>query len=108
MIPSVCRWAKLKFRSGPNQNTEINRKKLLFDDIAYLNENYVIENVEISGDLAVAHVIWSAMATLKKSGESVNPKGNWIWVFKRKTNMTWELFYSIWSNEDLIFPSEVE
>ena len=85
-----------------------NRKKLLSDEISDINENYVVKNVEVSGDLAVAHVIWSTRATLKKSGETVNPKGNWIWVFKRRSNMTWELFYSIWSNEDLIFPSEVE
>jgi len=79
--------------------------EILSDDF---RENYEIKNVEVSGDLAFVHFMWSASVTLKASGEWINPKGNWIWILRKDPNVSWKAIYSIFSDEDLIFPSQVE
>jgi len=83
------------------------RKQKLFEDAA-LQEEYVVKNTELSGDLAVAHVAWSASFTIKAGGESGNTQGNWIWVFRRQSDASWKLIYSIWSDEQLIYPDQAE
>ena len=74
-----------------------------FDELEF-QEVYEVKNVDVSGDLAVAHITWSSTITNKSSGKTINPKGNWIRVYKRQSDGAWKCIYSIWSNEDLIHP----
>jgi uncharacterized protein (TIGR02246 family) len=79
------------------------RDRQMFDEIT-LQDVYTVQNVEISGDLAVAHVTLSAVVTIKASGESFNTNGNWILVFGKQSDKSWKITYSIWSDESLIRP----
>ena len=86
---------------GKEANRRRNQQE--FDEFA-LQEVYEIKNIDVSGDLAVAHFTWSTTATIKASGKTVNPKGNWIMVYKRQPDGAWKIIYSIWSDENLIYP----
>ncbi len=84
-----------------------NRTQQEFDELE-LQDVYEIKNVDVSGDLGVAHIAWSSTATSKDSGKTDNPKGNWIRVYKRQSDGAWKCIYSIWSDETLVRPTQAE
>ena len=67
-----------------------------------------VEDVKVSGNLAVAHVAYIASFTNKKSGESGNAEGNWLLIFENKANEGWQIIYSIFSDETLVPPTQAE
>ena len=75
-----------------------------------LQEEDVVENVIVSGDLAIAHVIFSVIVTPKADGEPVQPKlnGNWLLALKRQPDNAWKVIYSMSSDERLVYPTQVE
>jgi uncharacterized protein (TIGR02246 family) len=75
----------------------------LFDEYR-LQEEYLVKDVQVSGNLAVAHVAFTYNATPKDSQDSIESKGNEIMVLKRQADSTWKFIYLIWSDERLIFP----
>jgi uncharacterized protein (TIGR02246 family) len=79
------------------------RDQQLFEEVT-LQDVYTVQNVKVSGDLAVAHVTLSAVITIKASGESFKTNGNWILVFRKQSSDSWKIIYSIWSDESLISP----
>ena len=79
------------------------RDQQLFEEVT-LQDVYTVQDVKMSGDLAVAHVTLSAVITIKASGESFKTNGNWILVFRRQFSDSWKIIYSIWSDESLISP----
>jgi uncharacterized protein (TIGR02246 family) len=99
----------------PNRPAEIGKEAIrsgiqeLLDQFI-LQEEDVVENVKVIGDLAITHVTYSAIVTPKAGGEPIEPKvkGNWILVFKRQPDDAWKIIYSIWSNESLIYPIQAE
>ena len=68
----------------------------------------IVENVEVSGDLAVAHTTYKYVVTSKTGQDSVETKGNEILVLKKQANGTWKFTYLIWSDEGLIRPQLTE
>ena len=81
-------------------------KQNMFSEVN-ITEKDDIKSVEVSGNLAVAHFVWSANATFTESGNPANSKGNAIRIFERQTDGAWKCIYSIWSNEDLILKSKM-
>jgi len=79
----------------------------MFDEIS-AQEKDVVEDVRVGGDLAVAHVVSSAIITPKAGNWPSEYNGNMILVFKREADETWKIIYSIWSNESLILPDQAE
>ena len=71
-------------------------------------EELVVEDVEISGDLAVARVTWSGIFTPNDGSKPWEQNGNWIWVFKKQSDGVWKVTYSIWTNETLVRPQQSE
>jgi len=71
-------------------------------------EKDVVQDVKVSGNLAVAHVAWSGLITPKAGGEPFNANGNWILVFNRESDDAWKVIYSIWSDESLVHPNQAE
>ena len=71
-------------------------------------EKDVVKDVQVSGNLAVAHIAWSALITPKAGGEPFDANGNWILVFKRESGEAWKVIYSIWNDETLVHPDQVE
>jgi ketosteroid isomerase-like protein len=100
-------------RIPPNEPAAIGKEavqsasKQLFDDYSMQGED-VVENVEVSGDLAVAYIPFSVTATPKDDGEPLEINGNKIYVFKEQSDGLWKRIYAIWSNESLILPNQAE
>ena len=70
--------------------------------------NYDVKDINVGGDLAVAHVTYTTIATPKTGGEPTEHNGNWIVVFKKQHEGTWNCIYMIWSDESLVSPTQVE
>ena len=68
----------------------------------------VVENVEVSVDLAVANTTYKYVVTSKSKQDSVETKGNEILVLKKQANGTWKFTYLIWSDEGLTKPPPTE
>jgi uncharacterized protein (TIGR02246 family) len=56
-------------------------------------EKDVVQDVQISGNLAVAHVTSFPSTMPKPAGEPFNAKGNFILVFKKESDGAWKLIY---------------
>ena len=79
----------------------------MFDEIS-AQEKDVVRDVQVSGDLAVTHIISSAIITPKAGGEPSEYNGDWILVFKRQSDNAWKIIYSIWSDQSLVYPDQAE
>ena len=55
----------------------------LFDKYNF-QDKYLVEDVNVGGDLAVAHIIWSTVVTPKAGGEPIIANGHWIMNLKPK------------------------
>ena len=97
----------------PNEPEAIGNKAIrsriqeMFDQFIIQEEN-VIENIKVSGDLAVTHLTWSSIVKPKTGGETSEYRGNWILVFEKQFDAAWKVIYSIWSDEQLIYPDQAE
>lgn len=69
-------------------------------EVCTIQENDVVKEIKVSGDLAVIHVIFSAIITPKAGGEPIEAKGDWLWVLERQANNTWSWTYSIWTSDN--------
>jgi uncharacterized protein (TIGR02246 family) len=56
-----------------------------------------VEEVEVSGDLAFAHVSWEQTMTPKDEGDATHEQGKWIVVFKRQADGSWKCWREMWS-----------
>jgi len=83
------------------------RDKQMFEEMT-LQDVYTVQDVKVSGNLAVAHFLWSTTVIFKASGETDDTNGNWIMVFEKQSDETWKVVYSIWSDEGLIRPPQAE
>ena len=84
-----------------------NRDQQLFEEVT-LQDVYTVQDVKVSGDLAVTHVTLSAVITIKASGETSKTNGNWILIFRKQSDDSWKIIYSIWSDESLVRPTQAE
>ena len=83
------------------------RSQQLFDELT-LQDVYTVKDIKVSGDLAVAHFLWSTTVKFKANGKSDETNGNWIMVFGKQSDETWKVIYSIWSDESLVSPTQAE
>jgi uncharacterized protein (TIGR02246 family) len=83
------------------------RHRQEFDEVT-LQDVYTLQDVMVSGNLAVARLIWSSTITLKSGGEPFKANGNWLMVFEKQPDNIWKISYSIWSDENLIHPNQPE
>ena len=71
-------------------------------------ENHVVADIKISGDLAVTNTTWTLPGITEKAKGSSKPTGNWIRIFGKQPDGSWKIIYMIWSDESLIYPSQTE
>ena len=89
------------------KDASISDLQQLFDQFNILEVD-VVKDVQVSGDLAVAHYTWSATANPKAGGKPLEENGNGIMVLKKQPENVWKFTYLIWSNEALISPQQTE
>jgi ketosteroid isomerase-like protein len=78
-----------------------------FDEVT-LQDVYTVKSIKVSGDLAVAHFLWSTTFKFIANGKVDETNGNWIMVFGKQSDETWKIIYSIWSDEGLVIPTQTE
>jgi len=73
-----------------------------------VQRNYVLEDVKVSGNLAVVYDTYSVIDTPKIGGEPIIVPGITIMVLKKQPNDAWKIVYQIWNDERLIYPTQEE
>jgi ketosteroid isomerase-like protein len=106
-------WANDCIRIPPNQPATSGKEVLRsiyqkVSDQETVQEDYVVKNIDVSGNLAFAHLTYSAVGTPKAGGEPFKEDGNWIIIFRKQPDDKWKRSYSIWSNENLIYPTQTD
>lgn len=79
--------------------------KLSFDQFTGENDSVVVD-VKVSGDLAFVRGTWTEISTPKAGGESLNLNGSWVAINQKQPDGSWKTICEIWSKEQLIFPPQ--
>lgn len=69
-----------------------------FDQFREENRS-IVENVRVSGNLAVARGTQEASTTPKAGGASVRDKEKWIVVFLRQQDGSWKMLWEIYNSD---------
>ena len=90
-------------RMGPNRPVEAGIEAIRAGSQEFFNQNTaqlttVIEDIEVSGDLAFARTSYKQTTTLKESGETSEEVGKWILVYKRQAD-GWKIYTEAWSSD---------
>ena len=64
-------------------------------------DSSVVEDVRVSGDLAVARGIDTGTSTPRSGGKPVNFNLKWLIVFERQSDGTWKCIYEIWNDNPI-------
>ena len=92
---------------GPNQPALVGKDAIrascqkYFDQFSDENRS-VVEDVRVSGDLAVARGTQETKAGLKTGGHSARDRTKWVNAFERQPDGSWKAFWDIY-NSDLPF-----
>ena len=76
-----------------------------FDQFTEENDSVVVD-VKIGGDLAFVRGTWTDIQTPKDGEESLNLNGNFVVINQKQTDGSWKTICDIWSVEQLIFPPQ--
>jgi uncharacterized protein (TIGR02246 family) len=77
--------------------------QLSFDQFTGENDSIVVD-VKVSGDLAFVRGTWTEISTPKDGGESREFNGNWVAINQKQPDGSWKTICEIWSKEQLISP----
>ncbi len=69
-----------------------------FDQFSDENSG-VVEDVRVSGDLAVVRGTQETKSTPKAGGPSIQDKSKWINVLQRQKDGSWKIFWDIWNTD---------
>ena len=83
------------------------RHQKLFEESSIFSEHredFLIKDVQTSGNLAVANFLWSYNGKLKDVEEPIKTNGNEVWVLQKQPDGAWKIIYQMWSDEGLVRP----
>jgi ketosteroid isomerase-like protein len=92
---------------SPNVSIRKGKEAILlwYQKASELNDEHVdssvVEDVRVSGDLAVAWGIDAGATTPKSGGEPVKYNLKWLTVLERQSDGTWKWIYEIWNDNPL-------
>ena len=95
----------------PNEPALIGKEEIrgnfqqIFDQFIEENDSVVVD-VKIGGNLAFVRGTWKAIQTPKAGGESLNLNGNFLDINQKQPDGSWKRICGIWSCEQLIFPPQ--
>ena len=97
-------------RIPPNEPALIGKEAIrgLFqqqlDQFTVQNEGVIVD-LKVSGDLAFFRGSWTSINTPKDGGEPLNYNGSYVSVIQKQPDGSWKTICNSWSNEQLILPS---
>lgn len=89
---------------GPNDPALVGREaiqassKKYFDEVNEENHS-LVEDIRVSGDLAVARGTQTTKTSPKAGGDSVEDKAKWIAVFQRQPDGAWKVLWEIYNTD---------
>jgi uncharacterized protein (TIGR02246 family) len=78
-----------------------------FDQFASEQESILVD-YKVSGDLAFTRGTWKNIVTPKAGGESRTVNGSWVSIYRKQSDGTWKCICNIWSDESLVSPTQSE
>ena len=92
-------------RMGPNEPAIVGTDAMRAPFQSYFDAYKVethgpVEDVRVSGDLAVARGAYTETSTPKAGGTPINQKGKWVSAYQRQADGSWKIFWDI-ENSDL-------
>jgi uncharacterized protein (TIGR02246 family) len=72
------------------------------DQFTVQNEGVIVD-LKVSGDLAFVRGSWTSINTPKTGGEPLKYNGSFVSVIQKQPEGSWKVICNIWSNEQLIF-----
>ncbi len=73
------------------------------DQFTVQNEGVIVD-LKVSGDLAFVRGSWTSINTPKTGGEPLKYNGSFVSVIQKQPEGSWKVICNIWSNEQLILP----
>ena len=71
-----------------------------FAKISNISQKSSADDVQVSGDLAVARGNYTYSSTATASGLSAfNDQGKWVSAYRRQSDGTWKCFYEVWNSD---------
>ena len=89
---------------GPNHPAQADKDAIrassqkYFDQFSEENRS-IVEDVQVSGDLAVARGTQETRTSPKSGGYSFQDKAKWITVFQRQTRGSWKILWEIYNSD---------
>jgi len=74
------------------------------DQFTVQNEGVIVD-LKVSGDLAFVRGSWTSINTPKTGGEPLKFNGNFVSIIQKQPDGSWKTICNSWSNEQLILPS---
>jgi len=96
-------------RIPPNEPALIGKEAIrgLFqqqlDQFTVQNEGVIVD-LKVSGDLAFFRGSWTSINTPKDGGEPLKYNGSYVSVIQKQPDGSWKTICNSWSNEQLILP----
>ncbi len=72
------------------------------DKFTVQNEGVIVD-LKVSGDLEFVRGSWTSINTPKDGSESLKYNGSFVSVIQKQPEGSWKVICNIWSNEQLIF-----
>jgi uncharacterized protein (TIGR02246 family) len=73
------------------------------DQFTVQNEGVIVD-LKVSGDLAFVRGSWTSINTPKTGGEPLKFNGNFVSIIQKQPDGSWKTICNSWSNEQLILP----
>jgi len=92
----------------PNESIHQGKEaiRLLYQEYRKSNKDHydgsVVEDVCVSGDLAVARGIDTGITTPRSGGEPVPFNQKWLMAFERQSDGAWKCLYEMWNDNNPI------
>lgn len=99
-------YAKNSIQMPPNEPIRKGKEAILlgYQKTRELSDEYcdssVVEDVRVSGDLAVAQGIDTGTSTPRSGGEPVKYNLKWLTVLERQSDGAWKWIYEMWNDNN--------
>jgi uncharacterized protein (TIGR02246 family) len=89
---------------APNQPAEVGRDAIRASNQEYFDQfrdenRSVVDEVRVSGDLAVARGTQETRTTVRAGGTSFQDKSKWISAYQRQPDGSWKAFWEIYNSD---------
>ena len=100
-------------RIPPNKPPQVGKEAIrssfqeYLDKFTVQNEGVIVD-LKVSGDLAFVRGSWTSINTPKTGGDSLKENGSFVSVIQKQPDGSWKIICNIWSDENLVSQTQSE